>query len=122
MEHGLGCDPGARRVYAYHAFTRPQYRGRHLHSIVVARALEVFRPEGVDELVAVVDATNLGSLKSHARLGAEDIGACYALCAAGRTFTRLDASVARRGVRVAAVPDDAPTLVGRAGEASRRAA
>lgn len=104
MEHGLSCHPGARRVYAYHGFTRPQYRGRHLHSIVAARALEVFRTEGVEALVGVVDAANLASLRSNARLGARELGAYYALAAGHRTLLHVDASVVRRGVRIELTP------------------
>ena len=122
MEHRLACHPGARRVYVYHGFTRPQYRGRRLHANVAARALETFHAEGVDGIIGIVDASNLSSMKSHVRVGARDLGACYALCAAARTFVHVDASVVRHGVRVEVVPDEASAPTGRAGEATRRAA
>ncbi len=118
MELGLSCHAGARRVYVYHGFTRPQYRGRRLHAIVAAHALEIFRTEGVDGIIGVVDAANLSSMKSHIRVGAEDLGACYALPAGNRTLLHVDASVVRRGVRIELMPSAGE----REGGAERRAA
>jgi hypothetical protein len=104
MEHGLACRPDPRHAYAYHGFTRPQYRGRRLHAIGAARALDVLRTEGIIGLLGVADAANLSSLKSHVHMGAEDIGGCYVLRAGGRSFLRVDASVVRRGIGIEAAP------------------
>jgi hypothetical protein len=104
MEHGLACQADPRHVYAYHGFTRPQYRGRRLHAIGAARALDVLRTEGIVGLIGVVDAANLSSLKSHAHMSAVDVGGCYVLRVDGRSFLRVDASVVRRGIRIETAP------------------
>ncbi len=123
MDHGVSCQAGPRRAYVYHGFTRPQYRGRRLHATVAARALEVFRTEGVDGIIGVVDGANLSSLKSFARIGAEDLGACYVLRASGHTFMRVEASVERCGVRIErALPAQPPVASSQGGVERPKAA
>jgi hypothetical protein len=56
-------------VYLYHAFTRPSHRGRRLHAIGMAAALDAYAKEGHEGLVSYVDSSNLASLKSFHRMG-----------------------------------------------------
>jgi hypothetical protein len=126
MVYGLVVNAGARFVYAYNVYTRPQYRGRRLHAIGAARALEALRAEAGDAvagLVSCVDAANLTSLRSHDHTGYHELGACSVLCAGGRTFVHVDASIRRRGVLIErALPGEGPPASVRRGGAARREA
>ena len=56
-------------AYMYNTFTRPEYRGRRLHAIGMAAALEECTKAGLKGLVSYVDSSNFSSLKSCYRMG-----------------------------------------------------
>ena len=66
-----------RYVYMHHGFTHPEYRGRHVYSHTMARALNWLNREAPTELVSVVSFSNVGAFKSTRRLGYEQIGTIY---------------------------------------------
>jgi hypothetical protein len=61
-------------AYMYHGFTVPAYRGRRLHAVGMAAALEVCTNEGLAGVVSYVVASNFSSLKSCYRMGYECFG------------------------------------------------
>lgn len=61
-------------AYMYNGFTHPAYRGRRLHALGMAAALEAYTREGRAGLVSYVDATNFSSLKSCRRMGYRSFG------------------------------------------------
>ncbi len=64
-------------VYAHSAFTRPEFRGRRLHAVGTAAALDQCIEEGAKGLVTSVPASDLPALKSCKRLGFETFGRVF---------------------------------------------
>jgi hypothetical protein len=61
-------------AYMYNGFTHPDYRGKRLHAIGMAAALEAHVKEGRAGLVSYVDSSNFSSLKSCRRMGYHSFG------------------------------------------------
>lgn len=61
-------------VYMYKGFTLPAYRGKRLHAVGMARALEAYVREGSRGILSYVESNNFASLKSCYRMGYEDVG------------------------------------------------
>jgi hypothetical protein len=61
-------------AYMYNGFTHPTYRGKRLHALGMAAALEVYTQEGRAGLVSYVDSSNFSSLKSCRRMGYSSFG------------------------------------------------
>jgi ribosomal protein S18 acetylase RimI-like enzyme len=61
-------------AYMYNGYTHPAYRGRRLHAIGMAAALEAYTKEGRAGLVSYVDSSNFSSLKSCRRMGYRSFG------------------------------------------------
>lgn len=73
--------------YMYRGYTLPAHRGKRLHGIGMARAMDSLVKSGSRGLVSVVEATNTASLTSCYRLGYHDFGEIYAARIAGRFVT-----------------------------------
>jgi hypothetical protein len=87
-------------VYLYKAFTHESHRGRRLYPRGITRALRHYRSVGYDGMLAYVDATNLASLKSCARMGFRVFGSIYVLKLFGRYFCYSSPGCAPYGFRV----------------------
>src|SRR5262249_28103377 len=74
-------------AYMYRGYTLPAYRGKRLHGIGMARAMEAYVREGSRGLVSVVDAANFASLASCYRLGYRSFGQIICARIAGQYFT-----------------------------------
>jgi hypothetical protein len=61
-------------AYMYKGFTHPDFRGHRLHALGMASALEALTREGKKGLVSYVEASNLASMKSCARMGYRTFG------------------------------------------------
>jgi len=68
-----------RCIYMYRGFTRPGYRGQHLHAIGMTMALNHYLNSGSKGLVSYVEDNNFASLKSVYRMGFIDFGKIYIL-------------------------------------------
>jgi hypothetical protein len=68
----LHFDPAC--AYNYNGYTRPEHRGRRLHAIGMAAALEELTEAGLSVLLAYVVSSNFASLKSCHRMGFETFG------------------------------------------------
>jgi hypothetical protein len=79
----LHCDPSY--VYMYNAFTLPRYRGKRLHAVGVAAALDAYAATGHEGLVSYVDTSNFSSLKACHRMGYVTFGH-VALVRVGRRY------------------------------------
>jgi hypothetical protein len=77
----------------------------------VARALRHYRSTGYKGVLAYVDATNLDSLKSCARMGFEVFGSIYVLEALGGYVVYTSPGCARFGLGVGSVPGETSTSV-----------
>lgn len=88
-------------VYMYKAFTHEPHRGRRLYAVGVTRALRHYRSIGYKGVLAYVDASNLDSLKSCARMGFKPFGSIYVLEAFGRYHVYASPGCARFGLYVA---------------------
>ncbi len=73
--------------YMYRGYTVPEYRGKRLHGIGMARAMEALVQSGSAGLVSVVDSGNFASLASCYRLGYRSFGQIFVARVAGRCFT-----------------------------------
>ena len=89
-------------VYMYHAYTRPTHRGRRLHAIGTAAALEAYASEGRRGLISYVDSSNLASLKSCYRLGFHGFGHLVLLRVGARYHWRCTPGCKRHDLRVEA--------------------
>lgn len=74
-------------AYMYKGYTAHAYRGRRLHGIGMARAMAAYVDEGYRGLISYVDAANIASLKSCARLGYVTFGTALAVRVGDRWWT-----------------------------------
>ena len=103
----------------YKAFTHESHRGRRLFPFGVTRALKHYCAAGYKGMVLYVDANNLDSLKSCARMGFRVFGTLYVAKLFGRYLIVATPGCARFGFRVEDVSGPArrrhgfgPTLTG----------
>jgi hypothetical protein len=87
-------------IYMYKAFTHESHRGRRLFPFGVTRALNHYRAAGYKGMVLYVDANNLDSLKSCARMGFQVFGTLYVAKLFGRCLVVATPGCARFGFRV----------------------
>jgi hypothetical protein len=95
-------DPAS--VYMYHGHTRPEYRGKRLHAIGMARALQAYTDEGCQGMVTYVESVNLDSLRSCRRLGCRPLGRIRLVQVFGRVFTFTSAECRQHGFRLVPSP------------------
>ena len=84
--------------YMYRGYTLPEHRGRRLHGIGMARAMEALVQGGSQGLVSIVDARNFPSLASCFRLGYRSFGQILCARIAGHDFTYATKGCAPYGV------------------------
>jgi hypothetical protein len=96
-------------VYLYHGFTHASHRGRRLFPTGMTRALRHFRSIGYKGMVLYVDATNLDSLKSCARMGWRPFGSIYVVKLFGRSLIYCSPGCARFAFRLEDRSEAAPT-------------
>ncbi|MDB4939408.1 MAG: family acetyltransferase, partial [Labilithrix sp.] len=89
-------------VYMFKGFTLPAHRGKRLHALGMARALEVYVKEGSRGIVSYVESNNFASLKSCYRMGYEDIGTIFVSTVRGRLMTTASRGCKSYGLRVRA--------------------
>jgi len=87
-------------VYMYHGFTHASHRARRLFPTGMTRALRHFRSVGYKGMLLYVDATNLESLKSCARMGWRVFGTAYVVKLFGRSLVYCSPGCARYGFRL----------------------
>jgi len=94
-------------IYMYKGFTNDAHRGKRLFPSGVSRALAHYRSAGYKGMLLYVEATNLDSLKSCARMGFRIFGSVYVVRLLGRSFIYATPGCARFGFRVEASPSGA---------------
>ena len=87
-------------IYMYKAFTHESHRGRRLFPFGVTRALRHYRAAGYKGMLLYVDANNLASLKSCARMGFRVFGTVYVAKVFGRYLVYSTPGCAGFGIRV----------------------
>lgn len=95
-------------AYMYKGYTLPEYRGRRLHGLAMARAMRAYVEEGKKGLVSYVDASNEASLKSCRRMGYREMGLLLGALVAGRWMTHATGGCAAYGLALepaAAAPE-----------------
>lgn len=93
---------GRDYVYMYKGFTHEQHRGKRLFPTGMSRALRLYRSAGYKGMLLYVDAYNLDSLKSCARMGFRSFGSIYVARVLGRYFVFETPGCARFGLRIEA--------------------
>jgi hypothetical protein len=99
-DDGLVLSFDSSYAYMYKGFTLPRFRGQRLHALGMAGALEAYTREGKEGLVSYVDASNLSSLKSCARMGYRTFGHVVIVKTKGRYITRSTPGCRAYGFRV----------------------
>jgi hypothetical protein len=89
-------------IYMYRGYTHERHRGKRLFPIGMTRALKHYRSAGYKGLLLYVDASNLDSLKSCARMGFRTFGSIFIAKILGRYFIYASPGCARFGFRVEA--------------------
>jgi len=74
-------------AYMYRGYTLSAYRGKRLHGIGMARALDAYVRDGEKGLVSCVELNNFSSLRSCYRLGYRDFGTLFCVKVAGQRHT-----------------------------------
>jgi len=64
-------------AYMYKGYTLPEFRGKRLHGMGMARALKAYTQDGKKGLISYVESTNFSSLKSCYRMGYVDFGTIF---------------------------------------------
>ncbi len=90
-------------AYMYKGYTLPEYRGRRLHGLAMARAMRAYVEEGKKGLVSYVDASNEASLKSCRRMGYRDLGLLFGALVAGRWLTHASSGCDSHGLALESV-------------------
>jgi len=85
-DFGLVMTIPPNAAYMHSGFTHPDFRGRRLHGIGMARALQALSERGVDAFLSDVDWANHASLRSCARLGYQVLGNLYTFGRGRRRF------------------------------------
>ena len=73
-------------IYMYKGFTHEMHRGKRLYPAGMSRALRHYRAAGYKGMLLYVDANNLDSLRSCARMGFRIFGSIYVAKLFGRYF------------------------------------
>jgi hypothetical protein len=98
-------------IYMYKGFTHASHRGKRLYPFGMTRALRHYRAAGCKGMLLYVDARNLDSLKSCARMGLRVFGSVYIATVLGRRFIYASPGCARFGLRIEDVSDAQLTSV-----------
>jgi len=80
------------------AFTREDYRGRHLYPVLKRRALDVQVERGRRGLLSLIGVHNFESLRAAARLGSRQVGLVAAARVGGRVLVWSSRGCAAYGV------------------------
>jgi hypothetical protein len=110
VTEGLELRFGEGWAYMYKGYTLPEYRGRRLHGLGMARAMRAYEAEGKKGLVSYVDAMNEASLKSCRRMGYRDLGLLLGARVAGRWVTTASRACEPYGLTLAPVLADAAAI------------
>jgi hypothetical protein len=86
LRPGINVRFDPRYAYSRWAFTLPEYRGRGLHAIGKAYALEHYVAAGRTGVLATVNIANFESLNSAVRLGSRPVGLMMAAQLGGRSL------------------------------------
>jgi hypothetical protein len=92
-------------IYMYRGFTQDADRGKRLFAIGITRALKHYLGAGYRGMLLYVDAHNLDSLKSCARMGFRICGSVFIAKLFGRYFIWATPGCARFGFRIEAVTE-----------------
>jgi hypothetical protein len=87
-------------AYTYNGFTRPEYRGRRLHAVGMAAALDELTDEGISGMLASVGSSDFSSIKSCYRMGYETCGYLLMFRAGGRNVWHGTHGCKKYGFRV----------------------
>lgn len=87
-------------IYMYKAYTHESHRGKRLFPYGVMLALKHYRAAGYKGMLLYVDANNLSSLKSCARMGFRVFGTVCIATILGRQLVFLSPGCARFGLRI----------------------
>lgn len=98
-------------IYMYKGFTHESHRGKRLYPLGMTRALRHYLSAGYKGMLLYVDANNLDSLKSCARMGLRVSGSVYIAKLFGRYFICATPGCARFGFRIEHVSDSNATPV-----------
>jgi hypothetical protein len=91
---------GRQYMYMYKGFTHELHRGKRLFPLGMTQALKLYRAAGYKGMLLYVDAFNLDSLKSCARMGFHRFGSIYIARILDRYFVFETPGCARFGFRV----------------------
>lgn len=105
VSEGLTLHFDPTYAYMYKGFTLPAYRGKRLHGIGMARALEALVAQGKKGLVSYVKSNNFASLKSCYRMGYGDFGQIVVARLNGRYVTYATKGCAEYAFRVEVARD-----------------
>jgi L-amino acid N-acyltransferase YncA len=90
-----------RYLYMHHGYTWPDYRGRNLHGLGLARALDEALARGYAGLVGIAERVNFASLRSAHRTGFQDCGTAFVVGSRGRVRDFTSRSARRSGFLLA---------------------
>ena len=89
-------------VYMYFGYTLPAYRGKRLHAVGMAKALEQYTREQCCGLISFVESNNFASLRSCERMGYKQVGRIFTTRFGGHRW--IHASKECDSLRIRVVP------------------
>jgi hypothetical protein len=93
-------------IYMYKGYTHALHRGKRLFPLGITQALKLYRAAGYKGMLLYVDASNLDSLKSCARIGFRVFGSIYVARIFGRYFVYSTPGCSRFGFRIERVSEN----------------
>ena len=90
-------------TYMYHGYTHQNHRGRRLHAIRVMHGLKEYLQNGATGLIFYVEADNHRSLRSAARLNAQNFGRVVAIRLFGKYHVFHSPGCKKYGIDITAV-------------------
>jgi hypothetical protein len=91
-------------AYMYKGYTLPEFRGKRLHGMGMARAMKAYSDEGKKGLISYVESANFASLKSCYRMGYVDIGTIFCVKVGGSYLIHATKGCEAYGFRLEAHP------------------
>jgi GNAT superfamily N-acetyltransferase len=116
---GVAASFDADAGFVYHAYTRPEYRGRRLSPACLAKALEALAPRGITRLWTTTDWSNDSFRAACRKIGVEDLGSIWCVGWGDSVLKLVPRHAASAGIRlgkhavVEKRPSQSPLAVGK---------
>jgi len=98
-DSGVAASFGSDTAFVYRAFTREEFRGRHLYAACLVRALQDLSVQGIGKLFVTADWTNRAARAGCRRAGCRELGSIARFGWRRAMFTLTPPGSAAQGIQ-----------------------